>query len=119
MIVSDYYDQVKYIDPDSGSKYLTNTSRWIDGKLYYFDKDGYRRNDVSSIYGGPYYLEVDKTNGVMTVYTNSSKTIPVKTIRVSVGLSGTTYMGWYIQTDPQSEMAATDGTVLGTVWNTC
>ena len=96
VIVSDYYDQVKYIDPDSGSKYLTNTSRWIDGKLYYFDKDGYRRNDVSSIYGGPYYLEVDKTNGVMTVYTNSSKTIPVKTIRVSVGLSGTpTWDGTY------------------------
>ena len=96
VIVSDYYDQVKYIDPDSGSKYLTNTSRWIDGKLYYFDKNGYRRNDVSSIYGGPYYLEVDKTNGVMTVYTNSSKTIPVKTIRVSVGLSGTpTWDGTY------------------------
>ena len=96
VIVSDYYDQVKYIDPDSGSKYLTNTSRWIDGKLYYFDKNGYRRNDVSNIYGGPYYLEVDKTNGVMTVYTNSSKTIPVKTIRVSVGLSGTpTWDGTY------------------------
>lgn len=96
VIISDYYDQVKYIDPDSGSKYLTNTSRWIDGKLYYFDKNGYRRNDVSSIYGGPYYLEVDKTNGVMTVYTNSSKTIPVKTIRVSVGLSGTpTWDGTY------------------------
>ena len=96
VIISDYYDQVKYIDPDSGSKYLTNTSRWIDGKLYYFDKDGYRRNDVSSIYGGPYYLEVDKTNGVMTVYTDSSKTIPVKTIRVSVGLPGTpTWDGTY------------------------
>lgn len=96
VIVSDYYDQVKYIDPDSGSRYLTNTSRWINGKLYYFDKNGYRRNDVSSIYGGPYYLEVDKTNGVMTVYTNSSKTIPVKTIRVSVGLSGTpTWDGTY------------------------
>lgn len=96
VIVSDYYDQVKYIDPDSGSKYLTNTSRWINGKLYYFDKNGYRRNDVSNIYGGPYYLEVDKTNGVMTVYTNSSKTIPVKTIRVSVGLSGTpTWDGTY------------------------
>ena len=27
VIVSDYYDQVKYIDPDSGSKYLTNTNR--------------------------------------------------------------------------------------------
>ena len=96
VIVSDYYDQVKYIDPNSGSKYLTNTSRWINGKLYYFDKNGYRRNDVSNIYGGPYYLEVDKTNGVMTVYTNSSKTIPVKTIRVSVGLSGTpTWDGTY------------------------
>lgn len=96
VIVSDYYDQVKYIDPDSGSRYLTNTSRWINGKLYYFDKNGYRRNDVSSIYGGPYYLEVDKTNGVMTVYTNSSKTIPVKTIRVSVGLAGTpTWDGTY------------------------
>ncbi len=59
VIVSDYYDQVKYIDPDSGSKYLTNTSRWIDGKLLFFDKDGYRRNDVSSL-RRTIYLEVDR-----------------------------------------------------------
>ena len=96
MIYSDYYDQVRYIDPDSGSKYLTNTRRWIDGKLYYFDKNGFRRNDLTSIYRGPYYLEVDKTNGVMTVYTSSNKTIPVKTIRVSVGLPETpTWDGTY------------------------
>lgn len=96
VIFSDYYDQVKYIDPDTGSKYLTNTKRWIDGKLYYFDKNGYRRNDLTSIYKGPYYLEVDKTNGVMTVYTDSSKKIPVKTIRVSVGLAATpTWDGTY------------------------
>ena len=96
VVVSDYNNKVRYIDPDSGDKYLTSTSRWIDGKLYYFDRNGYRRNDVSSIYGGPYYLEVDKTNGVMTVYTDYSKKIPVKTIRVSVGLSGTpTWDGTY------------------------
>ena len=96
VIYSDYYDQVRYIDPDSGSKYLTNTRRWIDGKLYYFDKNGFRRNDLTSIYRGPYYLEVDKTNGVMTVYTSSNKTIPVKTIRVSVGLPETpTWDGTY------------------------
>lgn len=96
VIVSDYNNKVKYIDPSTGSKYLKNTSCWIDGKLYYFDKNGYRRNDVSSIYKGPYYVEVDRINGVMTVYTDSSKKIPVKTIRVSVGLSGTpTWTGTY------------------------
>ena len=39
---------------------------------------------------------MDKTNGVMTVYTDSSKKIPVKTIRVSVGLAATpTWDGTY------------------------
>lgn len=96
VVISDYNNKVKYIDPSTGNKYLTNTSCWINGKLYYFDKNGYRRNDISSIYKGPYYVEVDRINGVMTVYTNSSKTIPVKTIRVSVGLSGTpTWTGTY------------------------
>ena len=96
VIVSDYNNKVIYSDPSTGDKYLTNTSCWINGKLYYFDKNGYRRNDISSIYKGPYYVEVDRVNGVMTVYTNSSKTIPVKTIRVSVGLSGTpTWTGTY------------------------
>ena len=43
-----------------------------------------------------YFLEVDRVNGVMTVYTDSSKTIPIKTIRVSVGLPGTpTWTGTY------------------------
>ena len=96
VVISDYNNKVKYINPSTGKDYVKNTSCWIDGKLYYFDKNGYRRNDISSIYKGPYYVEVDRINGVMTVYTNSSKTIPVKTIRVSVGLSGTpTWTGTY------------------------
>ena len=37
------------------------------------------------IYKGPYTFEVDRVNGVMTVYADSARTIPVKTIRVSVG----------------------------------
>ena len=93
VIVNDYNNEVKYLYQ---GKYLVNTSMWIDGKLYYFDKNGYRRNDITSIYGGPYYVEVDRVNGVMTVYTDSSRQIPVKTIRVSVGLPGTpTWTGTY------------------------
>nr|WP_279223464.1 L,D-transpeptidase [Ruminococcus sp. AF46-10NS] len=96
VVISDYNNKVKYINPSTGKDYVKNTSCWIGGKLYYFDKNGYRRNDISSIYKGPYYVEVDRINGVMTVYTNSSKKIPVKTIRVSVGLSGTpTWTGTY------------------------
>ena len=84
MVANAAKNKVRYMDPTTG-RFLKNTSKVIDGKLYYFDSNGYKRTDLTSIYKGPYYLEVDKVNGVMTVYTNSRKTVPVKTIRVSVG----------------------------------
>ena len=87
VIVSNSSNLVKYIDPD-GDGFAKNTSKWINGLLYYFDKNGYRINDLTAMYGGPYYVEVDKTNGVMTVY-NAARTVPVKSIRVSVGHSWT------------------------------
>lgn len=83
VVVSNSKNLVKYIDPD-GDGFVQNGSKWINGLLYYFDKNGYRINDLTSMYGGPYYVEVDKTNGVMTIY-NSTRTVPVKSIRVSVG----------------------------------
>lgn len=87
VITSNANNQVKYINPD-GTGFVKNTSKVIDGLRYYFDKNGYRKNDLTSVYRGPYYVEVDRVNGVMTVY-DSSRTVPVKTIRVSVGLPGT------------------------------
>ena len=68
---------------------MQNESKWIDGKLYYFDKNGYRINDVTNIYKSGYTVEVDRVNGVMTIYADANRTIPVKTIRVSVGNPGT------------------------------
>lgn len=89
VIVSNAKNRVRYIDPD-GNDFARNTSKWVDGKLYYFDANGYRINDVTSRYpNGPYYLEVERLNGVMTVYTDKTKTIPIKTIRVSVGVPST------------------------------
>lgn len=80
---------MRYIDP-TGNGYAKNTSKWINGVLYYFDSNGYRITDVSAKYpNGPYYLEVQRKNGVMTVYTDSTKRIPIKTIRVSVGVPST------------------------------
>lgn len=94
VIASNAKNQVRYVDPN-GSGFLTNTSRVINGLRYYFDKNGYRINDLTSMYTGPYAVDVDRINGVMTVY-NSSRTVPVKTIRVSVGLSYTpTPTGYY------------------------
>ena len=83
VIVSDAQNLVRYIDPD-GNGYVTNKSKWINGLLYYFDKNGYRINDVTNRYSGPYRLKVDRVNGVMTVY-NEAMNVPLKTIRVSVG----------------------------------
>lgn len=83
MVANDAKNRARYMDPATG-RFLKNTSKKIDGLLYYFDSNGYRKTDLTNIYKGPYYLEVDRINGVMTVY-NSSKTVPVKTIRVSVG----------------------------------
>ena len=96
VIVSNAQNLVKYIDPN-GNGFAKNTSLRVKGVLYYFDKNGYRISDVTSMYRrSSYFLEVDRVNGVMTVYTDSSKTIPIKTIRVSVGLPGTpTWTGTY------------------------
>ena len=88
VVVSDAQNLVRYIDPD-GNGYAVNTSKWINNVLYYFDSIGYRITDLTSRYTGPYYVEVEQANGVMTVYTDASRRIPVKTIRVSVGLPGT------------------------------
>lgn len=55
-----------------------------------FDKRGYRVNDrTGEIRRSKYYLSCDRVNGVMTVYANRDRTIPIKTIRVSVGNPGT------------------------------
>lgn len=88
VVVNNSKNRVKYINPDKKG-FVTNTSKRIGGKLYYFDKNGYRINDLTNIYKGPYTVEVDRVNGVMTIYADSARTIPVKSIRVSVGNPGT------------------------------
>ena len=77
----------RYLNPNAPGFY-TNCSEVIDGRRYWFDANGYRINDVSDRVGGPYTLKVDRTNGVMTAYAQSG-TVPVKSMRVSVGLSYT------------------------------
>ena len=86
----------RYINPNTG-KWYVNTTAWIDGVNYRFNKYGNRVYDRTNEFKrSRYYLECDRTNGVMTVYTDSSKKYPIKTIRVSVGLSGTpTWDGTY------------------------
>ena len=88
VIVDNANNLVRYINPDKKG-FVTNTSKWIDGKLYYFDKNGYRINDLTNIYKSGYTVEVDRVNGVMTIYADANRTIPVKSIRVSVGNPGT------------------------------
>ena len=44
---------------------------------------------MTTIYKSGYTVEVDRVNGVMTIYADANRTIPVKTIRVSVGNPGT------------------------------
>ena len=44
---------------------------------------------MTNIYKSGYTVEVDRVNGVMTIYADANRTIPVKTIRVSVGNPGT------------------------------
>lgn len=88
VIVSNSQNLVRYINPD-GNGYCKNESKWIDGKLYYFDANGYRINDLTSKYKGPYYLQLNRHAGLLTVYADAKRTIPVKSIRVSVGLAGT------------------------------
>lgn len=87
VIVNDAKNQVKYVNPKTG-KFAVNCSLVINGLRYYFDKNGYRINDLTGRFSGPYYLVADRVNGVMTVY-DSSRTVPIKTIRISVGLSST------------------------------
>ena len=87
VIESNAENKARYVDP-AGTGFYTDTSVVIDGLRYYFDRYGLRMNDVTSIYTGPYYVRVDRVNGVMTVY-DSSRTVPVKSMRVSVGLPST------------------------------
>lgn len=94
IIYSNAQNLVRYVNPNGGGFY-TNTSAVIDGLRYYFDSNGYRINDLTSVIRGPYYVKVDRVNGLMTIY-DSTGTIPVKSVRVSVGAAGTpTPLGTY------------------------
>lgn len=87
----------RYLDPKTGRLYQ-NTTRTINGVNYRFDRYGNRVNDRTKEFrqSAYYYVECDRVNGVMTIYANSSKTTPIKTIRVSVGLASTpTPVGTY------------------------
>ena len=85
VVASNKRNLVRFMDSKTG-KYVKNTVRWINGVQYRFDKKGYRVNDRTNEFKrSRYYLECDRVNGVMTVYTDSSREIPIKTIRVSVG----------------------------------
>ena len=89
VIVNNSRNLIRYMDPKTG-KYVKSTVRVINGVQYRFDKNGYRVNDRTNEFKqSSYYLTCDRVNGVMTVYTNSRMTIPIKTIRVSVGKAGT------------------------------
>ena len=85
-IIDDAYGLVQYYyQPD---ECVVNQSYIIDGLTFYFDNDGYRINDLTDrIAFSHYYLECDRVNGVITVY-DSTKKIPVKSIRCSVGAPG-------------------------------
>lgn len=94
VVLSNSSNKVRYVNP-KGNGFYKNTSAVIDGLRYYFDEKAYRINDLTSVYKGPYYVEVDRVNGVMTIY-DKSRTVPVKAIRVSVGAPGTeTPLGTY------------------------
>ena len=82
-------NNARYVNPQTGAVYK-NMTKTIDGVNYRFDKYGNRVNDRTSEFKrSNYYLECDRVNGVMTIYTDSSKKTPIKTIRVSVGLPET------------------------------
>lgn len=87
VIENDKKNLVRYIDPTKKG-FVTDTSRVINGLRYYFDKDGYRINDLTDRIPGPYSLVVDRVNGVVTVY-NADRSIPVRSMRVSVGRAET------------------------------
>ncbi len=84
VVVSNSQNLVRYINPN-GSDYYKSQDAWIDGKFYSFDANGYRINDLTSRFTGPYYLQVNRQAGLLTVYADAKLTIPVKSIRVSVG----------------------------------
>ena len=85
VVVNSSRNLVRYMDPKTG-KYVKNTIKEINGIQYRFDKKGYRVNDrTNEVKRSKYYLSCDRVNGVMTVYADKSRTIPIKTIRVSVG----------------------------------
>jgi glucan-binding YG repeat protein len=100
VVVSASTNKVRYINPDAPG-YVRNTYKIIDGVRYYFDSDGYRVSDLTSYYPSnwqsdpvlvnihngsyTYYLECDKANGVITIYTGTDKSIPVRSVRTSVG----------------------------------
>ena len=89
VVVNNNRNYVRYIDPKTG-KYVKNTTRWINGMQYRFNSRGYRVNDRTNEFRrSSYYLTCDRVNGVLTVYTDSTMRIPIKTIRVSVGKAGT------------------------------
>lgn len=87
VIINDKKNLVKYVNP-TGNDFYKNTTAWINGLQYRFDSDGYRVNDRTSEISGPYYVEVDIVNCVMTIY-NSARNIPVKSIRISPGAAAT------------------------------
>lgn len=89
IIMDDAKNRARYMDPSTG-RVLKNTTKTINGKNYRFDKYGNRVSDRTSEFRQKYYyLECDRVNGVMTIYTNSKKNVPIKTVRVSVGLPST------------------------------
>ena len=109
---------VRYIDP-SGNGFARNKSMRVNGILYYFDRNGYRITDLTNRYRGPYSVQVDRVNGVMTVYADSARTIPVKTIRVSVGLAGTPTPTGNFTLSRSLRWQPLMGPSWGTVWNSC
>ena len=85
VVVNSSRNLVRYMDPKTG-KYVKNTIKEINDIQYRFDKNGYRVNDrTKEVKRSKYYLSCDRVNGVMTVYADHKRTIPIKTIRVSVG----------------------------------
>lgn len=111
VIENDGANKIKYIDPE-GDGFAKDTKKVIDGLTYYFDKDGYRINDVSDKVKGPYSVVADRINGVLTIY-NGDKTIPVKSVRISVGAPGTpTPLGNYRLTATGTKWVA----LMGPSW---
>ena len=87
VIFNNSQNLVKYVNP-TGSDFYKNTTAWIGGLQYRFDANGYRVNDRTDEISGPYYVEADIVNCVITIY-NKAKTIPVKSVRISPGAAST------------------------------